>query len=305
MNLVFQDIRSQFVNRSMLARLIIVNAAVFVLLVLVRVVVGVFLNSPDTLLWLNDRGFFFAVPAAPFSVLVRPWTIITHMFTHLQFWHLFWNMVWLYFMGSMFSDRLGDRKLLSTYLLGGFSGFLAYFLIFNLFSALSTNGIALGASAAVMAVVACIAAYQPNSKIMLLGVWPLPLWVLAVGFVLKEVIDLQSGENLGGHLAHLGGAAFGFIQGRGLALGQDYFLKFEQFLDRVFNAVKPGKNTRMKVVRPKKKAPKNPRGMTDEEYNQQKYTNQEQVNRILDKISKSGYDSLSKFEKDFLSRQGD
>ncbi|MFT5183889.1 MAG: membrane associated rhomboid family serine protease [Flavobacteriales bacterium] len=305
MNLVLEDIRKQFVNRSMLARLIIVNAGVFVLLVLVRVVVGLFLDDPSNLAWLEEKGYYFAVPAAPLSVLSRPWTIITHMFTHIEFWHLFWNMIWLYFMGSMLSDRLGDRKMLSTYLLGGISGFLAYFIIFNLFSALPTNGIALGASAAVMAVVTTVAAYRPNSKIMLFGVLPLPLWVLAVGFVLKDVMDLQSGNNIGGHLAHLGGAAFGFIQGRGLALGQDYFLKFEQFLDRFFNAIKPGPNSKMKVVRPKKKAPKNPRGKSDEEYNQEKYTKQEQVNRILDKISKSGYDSLSKFEKDFLSRQGD
>ena len=305
MNYVFEDIKRQFTGRSMLARIIIVNGAVFLVTVLVRVLFKILLQDLDTWAMLESNAYFLGVPADLKTLLFRPWTILTHMFTHFEFWHLFWNMLWLYFMGSMLIQDMGNRMLLSTYLLGGFAGFVLYVLMFNVFAALPTSSVAVGASAAVFAIVTTIGAYAPNRKLNLFGILPVKLWVLALVFVLRDVMELQSGNNIGGHLAHLGGAIFGYIQGKALVNGRDLAAGFERFLDRFFDTLKGGNRTRMKVIRDKKSpGNRSARGRSDEEYNRDKFETQQQIDRILDKISKSGYDSLSKFEKDFLRDHG-
>jgi membrane associated rhomboid family serine protease len=228
-------------------------------------------------------------------LLYRPWSVFTYMFTHIDFWHIFWNMFMLFVFGKIMMTFLGPRKLLSMYLLGGLAGFLLYIIAFNIFPALDVNSTIVGASAAIMAIVVAMAAYMPNYTLNLILIGPVKLQYIAMFYVVLDFVSIRMMENTGGHIGHLGGAVYGFVWGWNYRLGRDYSSWFELLLDRFFNLFKRGRG-RFKVV--KKAGTRVPK--SDEDYNADKLKRQQRVDAILDKISKAGYDSLSKEEKDFL-----
>lgn len=289
------DLKRNFEGQTTVNRLIIVNAVVFLLCY----TIGLF-TVRDA--WQE----YVALPASVGDLITRPWTVVTHMFSHAGFRHIFFNMLLLFFLGKMFSTLFSSRRLISTYILGGFAGGLAYLIIYNVVPSLNAeHSFALGASAAVMAIVVAVAAFRPKMEIRLFGVFPVKMAVLGGAMVLLDYLQLQSSDNVGGHIGHLGGAAYGVWMGYKMRKTGRFPLAdgFERFLDRVFSFNPFKRGPRMKVVQNEMDPRK--RYKRDEDFNAEKRSNQEQVDAILDKISKRGYDALTKAEKDFLFQQGD
>jgi membrane associated rhomboid family serine protease len=288
---IWDDIKLTFRNGSNLTRLIYINIAVFVLMTIVAVA-GFLMNNPE----ISEKALdIFSVPASLNALLLRPWTLITYMFTHKGIWHILFNMLWLYSFGRIFLEYLDGRKLVAVYLLGGISGALVYILSFNIFPAFTgvvADSVAIGASASVMAVVIAIAAYVPDYtvQLMLLGRIKIKYLALAI-FIFTSVMDFSI--NSGGKLAHIGGAIFGYFYTMNLRHGRDMGKGFNRILDFFATMFKPRKKHK---VTHKKVA-------TEYDYNAIRADHQKHINHILDKISKGGYDSLTKEEKETLFKE--
>lgn len=288
---IWDEIKSTFRHGSNLTRLIYINIAVF-LLITISSVIGFLITNPA----FSDKVLdLLSVPASLNALLARPWSLITYMFTHKDIWHILFNMLWLYSFGRIFLEYLDGRKLVAVYLLGGISGALVYIVSFNVFPAFSgvlAGSVAIGASASVMAVVIAISAYVPDYSVQLFLFGRIKIKYLALGiFVLTSVMDFSI--NSGGKLAHIGGALFGYFYTINLRHGKDMGKGFNSILDFFATLFKPRK--RLKVTH-KKVA-------TEYEYNKIKADHQKMINRILDKISKGGYESLTKEEKETLFRE--
>jgi membrane associated rhomboid family serine protease len=288
-----EDIGMQWRTGGMVARLIMINIGVFLVLRLLDLVFFLFgADGPQVLPWLMSSS-------DPLRLLTTPWTVITYMFTHWALFHLFFNMLVLFYVGRIFEDLLGGKRVLGNYLLGGLSGFALYFISYNLlpaFERYAQGSTILGASAAVMGVFIGIAAYRPDLEIRLLFFGAVRLKWLALIYVFIDLVSIREGSNSGGHIAHLGGAFYGYLAARQLAKGRDWSLNFVLALEAIGRAFRPRKGPRMKVA---KKPPRNVHAR-EEAFHAAKADKQARVDAILDKISRSGYDSLSKEEKDFL-----
>ncbi len=286
---LWHNIKKTFSDANKLNRLIYINVAVFLFLSAISIITYLF----------NDEAFsmkvlrLFAVPASLRTLAMKPWTLITYMFTHKDILHILFNMLWLYWFGRIFLEYLDQRKLVVVYILGGISGVIVYVLAFNIFpvfTSLIPESVAIGASASVMAVVVAIAAYVPNYPVHLLLIGRVKIIWIAVGiFVLTSFMDFS--VNSGGKLAHMGGALFGYLYIVNLRKGKDPGRTLNRIIDSIASLFKARKE-KMKVSYSRKK--------TDYEYNKAKAERQEKIDRILDKISKGGYDSLTKEEKDLL-----
>jgi membrane associated rhomboid family serine protease len=288
---IWDDIKKTFSNGSNLTKLIYINIAVFILLTFVAVI-GFLLNDQN----IAEKTLnIFAVPSSLSNLLLRPWTLITYMFVHKDIWHILFNMLWLYWFGRIFLEYLDQRKLVAVYLLGGLSGAVVYILSFNIFPAFDgvvAESVAIGASASVMAIVVAIAAYVPDYtvQLFLFGRVKIKYMALAI-FVFTSIMDFS--VNSGGKLAHIGGAFFGYFYTLNLRQGKDIGRGFNKIIDFIVTAFKPRK--KMKVTH---------RKAADEyEYNKTKAEHQSKINTILDKISKGGYDSLTKEEKETLFKE--
>ncbi len=285
---IWNDIKRTFLSGNSLIKLIYINIGVF-LLISLAAIIGFLLNNPA----LSEISLAqLAVPASLRILLLKPWTLITYMFTHKDIWHILFNMLWLYWFGKIFLEYLDQKKLVAVYLLGGLSGAVVYVLSFNIFPAftgLVAESVAIGASASVMAVVIAVAAYVPDYSInlFLLGRVKIKYMALAI-FILTSVMDFS--VNSGGKLAHIGGALLGYFYALNLKRGRDIGKGFNRIIDFFATIFKPRK--RMKVTY-KKPA-------SDYDFNKRKAEHQARINGILDKISKGGYDSLTREEKDIL-----
>ena len=288
---IWDDIKLTFRNGSNLTRLIYINIGVFVLITIIAGI-GFLLNDQEVAVKALN---IFSVPASLSALLARPWTLITYMFTHKDIWHILFNMLWLYSFGRIFLEYLDQRKLVAVYLLGGLSGAIVYIISFNVFPAFSgivADSIAIGASASVMAVVIAIAAYVPDYTVQLFIFGRIKIKYLALAiFVLTSIMDFS--VNSGGKLAHIGGALFGYLYILNLRRGHDIGKGFNSIIDFFATLFKPRK--KLKVTH-KKVA-------NEYEYNKIKVEHQKKINQILDKISKGGYDSLTKEEKETLFKE--
>ncbi len=288
---IWDDIKKTFRNGSNLTRLMYINIVVFILITIVSVI-SFLLNNPEV----SGKALnLFSVPSSFKILLVRPWTIITYMFVHKDIWHILFNMLWLYWFGRIFLEYLDQRKLVAVYLLGGISGALVYILSFNIFPAFTgvvAESVAIGASASVMAIVIAIAAYVPDYtvQLFLFGRIKIKYMALAI-FVLTSIMDFS--VNSGGKLAHIGGAFFGYFYTINLRQGRDIGKGFNSVIDFFVTLFKPRK--KLKVTHKK--------AATEYEYNKIKTEHQTRINSILDKISKGGYDSLTKEEKETLFKE--
>ncbi|GAB4318584.1 MAG: rhomboid family intramembrane serine protease [Bacteroidales bacterium] len=281
-------------SSNMLVRLIVINVAVWLIIRIIGVFLGLF-NVEITsglLQWL-------AVPADLSRLITRPWTIVTYMFLHYDFWHILFNMLWLYWFGKIFLEFLTERQLLAVYLLGGLSGALLYILSFNIFPAFQDSylqSIALGASASVMAIVLGISIYVPDYRIYLMFFGPVRIIYIALASILLDVLMIGS-TNSGGHLAHIGGALFGYLFIVQLRRGNDLSYWLTKMPRISLPRFSFGRKPRVKKVWSQPKRP-----VSDEEYNYEKARMQRRIDEILDKISKSGYESLTAEEKELLFR---
>jgi membrane associated rhomboid family serine protease len=287
---IVDEINRSFRNGTYLTKLIYLNIAIWVIVRLVFV--GYKLSGSDGSLMLS----WLALPASFELFIFRPWTILTYMFLHFELMHILFNVLWLYWFGKIFLEYHSQQKLLSLYLIGGFSGGLAYMLAYNLIPVLHQSIIAvqlLGASASVIAIVIAIAVYVPNHLIHLLFIGPVKIKWIAFVSVLLYVINL-SGDNAGGNFAHLGGALWGWIYMTQLIAGRNITSRFDRITDTFFSLFRPKRKLKIKYNSP------NP----DYEFNKNKMIQQEEINGILDKIGKSGYDSLTYEEREILFKMG-
>ncbi|MBR6176514.1 MAG: rhomboid family intramembrane serine protease [Bacteroidales bacterium] len=291
---------------SMLTKLIAANVIVFVILKVAELVTFLF-SSP---LAMDDVAFeYLAVPADLSKLASRFWTPLTYMFLHDGFLHILGNMLWLFFLGKVFFDIFNGRRLFAVYILGGLSGALFYVAAYNLFPAFESVrplSCCMGASAAVSAVVIAVCVYKPKEKLYFFGILPVELKWLGIIYVLIDLLSI-AGNNPGGHISHLGGAAFGATFALCLQKGKDITQWFCSITDTVvswFGSDNSTKRPKMKVTFNKSCDTEYAEATTvsDEEYNRRKHDENEQIDRILEKISKSGYDHLTKEEKDFLFR---
>jgi membrane associated rhomboid family serine protease len=288
---IWDDIKKTFHNGNNLMKLIYINIAVFILVTLIAII-GFLIANP----FISEKAIdLLAVPSALKILITRPWTLFTYMFLHKDIWHILFNMLWLYWFGTIFLQYLDPRKLVSVYLLGGISGAAVYILSFNIFPAfagLVSESVAIGASASVMAVVIAIAAYVPDYTVnlLLLGRVKIKYMALAI-FVLTSFMDFS--VNSGGKLAHIGGAAFGYFYTLNIRQGRDIGKVINRIIDFIVTQFKPRKKMKVTYKKPS----------TEYEYNAMKSEHQARINTILDKISKGGYDSLTKEEKETLFKE--
>ena len=282
------DIKRTFSKGNSLTKLIYINIAVFLIISLVSVIGYLLNNQTISVKTLN----LFSVPSSVSALLLRPWAILTYMFTHKDILHILFNMLWLYWFGLIFLEYLDQKKLVAVYLSGGISGAFVYIVSFNVFPVFSqvvAESVAIGASASVMAVVVAIAVYVPDYSVNLFLLGRIKIkYVALVIFILTSVLDFS--VNSGGKLAHIGGGVFGYIYTVNLRRGRDLGKGINRIIDFFATLFKPRR--KMRVTYKKR--------TTDYEYNKARVDHQEKINKILDKISKGGYDSLTKEEKDLL-----
>ncbi|MBL6657225.1 MAG: rhomboid family intramembrane serine protease [Flavobacteriales bacterium] len=270
----------------MLSRLIYLNVGVFILLEVLNVFF--FLFKVPSYQILNYLG----LAASPSALLSKPWSALTYMFIHNGFIHLAFNLLWLYFGGSIFLRYLSNKQIVSTYIIGGLSGGLFYITAYNYFPAFNSSlaeSMAVGSSASVLAILVAIATYVPSYSVNLTFIGNVKLKHIAIVSIVLDLILIPKG-NAGGHIAHIGGAFYGFIFSRQLLKGKDISRSFDRLMDYLASALKPSTPLKTAYKRPK----------TDDQWRENKSSEQKQINLILDKIAKSGYDSLNKEEKDTL-----
>jgi membrane associated rhomboid family serine protease len=282
-----EDIQNYWRTGGVLVRLIMVNLSVFLLIGLIRI--PLFLTGTtgfDLTWWLSAHSDLVAM-------IRKPWTVVTYMFTHQGFFHLLFNMIILYFGGRILQDLLGGARLLGAYLWGGLSGLALYIVAYQTFPVFEpVVGISYihGASAAVMGVFFTIAAYRPDMVVHLVLIGPVKLKWIAAFYAISDLLSIDS-SNPGGHIAHLGGAMFGVIAASQMRKGNDLVLGIGEW---VLNLGKSKRRGKMRVEkRPKRGASKRAAPTSNDDQ-------QARVDLILDKIGKSGYESLTKAEKDFL-----
>jgi len=287
---IWEELKANFKQGSNLTKLLYINGAVFIIIK----IIDVFATLSGNNIFVTQVIGYLAVPAFLPSLAEKFWTPITYMFLHEGLFHIIFNLLWLSWLGKIFLQYLDQRKLVAVYVLGGLSGaifYIAFFNIFPTFSGVLTDSVALGASASVMAIVVAIATWVPEYEMQFLILGRIRLKYLAIiVFLVTSVFDFSI--NTGGKIAHIGGALFGFLYAISLRKGFDMGKGINRIIDFFVTILRPGR--RMKVTY-KSAKPRN-----DYDYNALKAEHQAEINRILDKISKGGYDSLTKEEKEKL-----
>ncbi len=285
------DLKYQFTQMGAVGKLILINVAVFILDGLITF----FFQLP----FLTIKEWFW-LPKDLLQFLGQPWGILSYSFFHNDILHIFFNMLILYFSGRIISNLFGDKRFLTIYFLGVILGGLFFMLSYNLFPVFLDIKVAgvYGASAGAMATLIFICAYLPNKEVRVIF-FTLKLWHIGVFFVVLDLVQIPTGDNAGGRLAHLGGALLGYVYATQLGKGRDIGSGFSNFVDGIVNAFK-----KKEKKAPLKTVYRSERKTAVKKTDFSKETKQRKIDNILDKISKSGYESLSKAEKDFLFKAG-
>ncbi len=281
---IFGEISYKFKYGSILTKLILINAGIFI----VVKVTDLFSFLAGAMPFSQAITDFFALYANLSYLILHPWGIFTYMFMHQGFFHILFNLLWLYWFGVIFLNFLDEKRFLRVYIWGGLTGAAFFVLAYNIFPGLAAEGYfarVIGSSAAVLAIVTAISAYMPDYVIYLMFIGPVRIKYVAIVTILIDLISIPYGANAGGHIAHLGGALYGYLFAINMKRGRDITALF---------SVSRGRKTHLKVKRNRYKT------RDDWEYNAIRKEDNEKLDRILDKIAKSGYDSLTEEEKRFL-----
>lgn len=275
------DIKLRYKSGNIVEKLIYINITIFLFTLLISIFKDLYRGQMN---WVVE---WFSLEDNFSSLLTKPWTIITYGFLHADFLHLLLNLITLYFIGNLFITYFTQKQLLNFYLLGTFSGGLLYIMSHNYFPLFNgKSSILIGASAGISAIFIGITTYIPNYQLKFRFIGFVKLWNLAAIWIGLDILAL-SGANAGGHFAHLGGALFGFLYVNQVSKKKIKIWK------KISSLFKSKKHLRTVYKSDKKSNSNKSASLT-----------QQQIDGILDKISKSGYDTLSKTEKDFLFKQG-
>lgn len=285
-----QDLKAKLRELHVLEKIILVNGAVFFIGLLLSLVV----KTGNSLYWLE-------LPKDAADFIFKPWSLITYGFTHYGFWHLLFNMLVLYYVSRMMMNLFNPKLILNLYFLGIIMGGLFFLFAYNVLpsSYLKPVGALVGASAGVRALLIFLCAYMPQTEVRLIFI-NIKLWYLGVALVAFDVIGLF-GVNQGGNIAHLGGIALGYYYAKQLYKGQDIGKGFGKLMDKFAGLFAASKKSPLRTVHKRKSnmVAGHPRAEF-KDFNKQK-----QIDLILDKISKSGYESLTEEEKAFLFKAKD
>jgi membrane associated rhomboid family serine protease len=284
---IIEDIKLQYKIGGVANRIIYWNVGAFLISIILfyKFKFGIF-----------EYPTWISLSSQPKEVLFFPWTLITYAFLHAGFWHLFFNMMVLNFTSRLFLTFFTQKQFLGLYLLSSVFAGLTFVCIYY-FIGLQSNIV--GASAAVMAILVAATTYQPLMEIRLFLLGNVKLWHLTAVILLLDAMQIAT-DNSGGHISHLAGAAFGFIYIKLLQNGTDLSIIVTKIVDFFVNLFQPKKKT------PFKKVHVNPRksNINSQSKIVIKDKSQQQIDEILDKISQSGYDSLTAEEKEFLFKVG-
>ncbi len=290
---IFNKIELFFKQKSILSNLIAINIAVFVLSRLFVVIARLF--NLDSVSIID----FLKLPADLEQIIIVPWTFITYMFTHYDFWHILFNMLWLYWFGQIFLLFFNPRQLNALYILGGLAGALFFIFSYNIFPYFEnsiSNSYLIGASASVMAIVFGVSFFKKEFEIHLLFIGKIKLIYLALFSLILDLLSITS-NNAGGHIAHIGGALSGICYAYYASKEKDLTKPFNSFFDFMANLFKKKPKRKMKVTYKKSNTNAGSERQSDYDYNARKNKESAEIDRILEKIKKSGYSSLSPDEK--------
>ena len=265
------NLKREFGIANMLNKLIYINVFSFLVLNIFSVIFSLLLID------ISSIKELLMLPSSTEEVIKKPWSLLSYMFIHDNFIHLLFNLIWLHFGGKLFLQYLNQKQLLYTYILGGLFGGILFIIAFNNLPALipySENSKALGASASVLAIFFAIATYIPNFQVSIPFIGFIKLKHIALIYIILDFLNIPNG-NAGGHIAHLGGAIFGFFYVKQFTQKSDKN-KQNQFLSYLKNIFNFQKSKNKKSYKMK------------------------EIDLILEKISKSGYNSLTKIEKELL-----
>jgi len=280
------DLKYKYSGFSIAEKIIFLNIIFFLIPYLINTLLFLFnINSKSYIeLFLLSPEFN--------NLIIKPWTVVTYSFIHDGFFHLFWNMLLLYYISRMILNLFSSSTFINIYFLGVIIGGIFFLLSYSFFPVFKGDFSSMGGSSAgVMAAIIFMCAYSPENEIRLFF-FNIKLKYIGILFFVFDIIQIPYG-NAGGHIAHIGGAILGFFYARNLINGRDIGSGFENL--RKFFLKKRRKKVTNKFFQDINKVNKNP----------EKSYKQKSIDAILDKISKSGYESLSDKEKDFLSRYGE
>lgn len=323
---IWDDVRREFSMGNMINRIIIVNVAVWMAISIIWVLLRIF-NSMETPAFYGTLVDMLSVSHDWKHMLFRPWTLITHMFFHEAFFHLLWNMLYLFWFGRIFGDLLGDRRVLPLYITGGLAGFVAYFVSYNLTGLGANPSIAYGASGSVFCILTAAGIFAPDYGVRLPFIGTIRLKYIVFFAIFAQIIGLGSMDNIGGTLDHIGGIVMGFLFAFYLQRGTDLTEPVAKGINWVVNSwdslMTPSKDHKKKsgprAAYRSGKSVKEPAAKTRPSFMRKAggkasgsrksdnaasptASHQEQLDAILDKIKDKGYNSLSQEEKDFLFR---
>lgn len=288
---IVADFKRSMRSGNMVTRLILINVVVFLCLYLLKAVLrGFEFDFNDVLSWL-------ALPNEGLKLLTRPWTIITHMFVHIGFWHVAVNMLYLYWFGRIVGDLIGDRHILPVYIYGGLVGALAYIIVSNIVhlaggTFIGIGSMAYGASAAVAALVVLSGMIAPDYQLNLFLIGRVPLKYVVAFIVFFYIVGIF-GTNSGGNIGHLGGVLLGYLYYRNMQIGKDWSIGFNNFLSRI--------GILKSSVPAQRHSPK--KSPLKVSYKKDMTSKSEMsVDEILEKINKVGLKGLTQKEREFLDK---
>jgi membrane associated rhomboid family serine protease len=297
------EMKMRYNTGGMAVKLLAINLLVFLFIAIISVFIKLF-NLDASAAYLFFTTKIVSLSTDPLDLLFQPWGIFVYMFVHQGFFHFLFNMISLYFAGRMLEQYFTGNRVLSIYLLAGICGGLFEIIAHSVFPVFQAHTYVNGASGAVMGVFMALAFNDRNLEVRLFGVFPIKIIYLALIFFLVDFTGLGGNDNVA-RFAHVGGSLFGIY-----AITNPYSHKnisyiFERFLDRMTAKIKDRRRGKMKVThRTTRNTPTGTKaGKADEFYNMDARERQAKTDAILDKIKKSGYDSLSKDDKDFLFKQ--
>lgn len=287
LNGILDDLKLKYHTGNIATKIIYINVVIFFSLLIIDKVLG------------TSLGYALKLPRIEQDFIQQPWSLFTYSWTYWSLWHLVMDMILLYFVGQLFLRFFRDKDLFTFYIFGGLVGALV-FLIFPL----KTTNLLAGSSASIYALLFAVISYNPKMQVRLVLI-PSSFPILYFGYFFIGLDLLQiilKNDNLGGSISHLGGMAFGYLYMKQFEKGNDFLGNIIQQIVNLFNVKKqkqPFKTYRNTTQKQGDKVPKN-----DYDFNHQKVERQKKIDIILDKISRSGYESLSKEEKDFLFKEG-
>jgi rhomboid family protein len=294
---IAQDVKQQFAFGNRITRLIIFNTAIFVVVNLIRLFYTITSGfNPEG--GFNEFLKFLALSADLSFDFTHPWVFLTHMFLHIGFFHFLFNMLFLFWFGRILGDFLGDHRIYPVYLLSGIAGAI----IFLIAAPFSQAAMAYGASAAVMGIVAAAGTIAPDFSMRLMFIGNVRLKYIVLVLIALDVFALGSMANFGGHIAHLGGALFGFVFVAMLQRGSD----ISEPVNRLFGWLQSLVSNKPRPRKKKKTSPmfarhiRQSKGQRSSDVSQKQSDHQQRLDVILEKIKDAGYESLSEEEKEFL-----